>query len=194
MSTAPARSRAWRIVRPGPAAKVRAWGFRSGTTASAGSDARADPLLAATSSRYLAPPSATRPDPPSLVLARRRRRTGMHAQQHVSSLTDAADGRGALCVVGADRRLSTDGHGRAAMRPGSARGPGAPGETITIAVKTADCMVRVEVTDRSGPGRRNCGPLVVTRRSAGALAWWRPVRAGDGVAAGRFYLVELSHG
>ncbi len=29
---------------------------------------------------------------------------------------------------------------------------GAPGETVTVAVKTANDVIRVEVTDRSGPG------------------------------------------
>jgi anti-sigma regulatory factor (Ser/Thr protein kinase) len=31
-------------------------------------------------------------------------------------------------------------------------GSGAPGETVTVAVKTEDGVIRVEVTDRSGPG------------------------------------------
>jgi anti-sigma regulatory factor (Ser/Thr protein kinase) len=31
-------------------------------------------------------------------------------------------------------------------------GSGAPGETVTVAVKTANGVIRVEVTDRSGPG------------------------------------------
>jgi hypothetical protein len=31
-------------------------------------------------------------------------------------------------------------------------GSGAPGETVTVAVKTADDVLRVEVTDLSGPG------------------------------------------
>jgi anti-sigma regulatory factor (Ser/Thr protein kinase) len=31
-------------------------------------------------------------------------------------------------------------------------GSGAPGETITVAVRAGDGVVRVEVTDRSGPG------------------------------------------
>jgi anti-sigma regulatory factor (Ser/Thr protein kinase) len=31
-------------------------------------------------------------------------------------------------------------------------GSGAPGETVTVAVKTVNDVVRVEVTDRSGPG------------------------------------------
>jgi anti-sigma regulatory factor (Ser/Thr protein kinase) len=39
-------------------------------------------------------------------------------------------------------------------------GSGAPGETVTVAVKTADDVIRVEVTDLSGPGvpqPRPCG-------------------------------------
>jgi anti-sigma regulatory factor (Ser/Thr protein kinase) len=31
-------------------------------------------------------------------------------------------------------------------------GSGAPGEAVTVAVKMADDVIRVEVTDRSGPG------------------------------------------
>jgi hypothetical protein len=31
-------------------------------------------------------------------------------------------------------------------------GSGAPGETITVAVKTKNSVIRIEVTDRSGPG------------------------------------------
>jgi anti-sigma regulatory factor (Ser/Thr protein kinase) len=31
-------------------------------------------------------------------------------------------------------------------------GSGAPGETVTVAVKAGDGIVRVEVTDRAGPG------------------------------------------
>jgi len=31
-------------------------------------------------------------------------------------------------------------------------GSGAPGETVTVAVRAGDGMVRVEVTDRAGPG------------------------------------------
>ena len=31
-------------------------------------------------------------------------------------------------------------------------GSGAPGETVTVAVKTVNDVIRVEVTDRSGPG------------------------------------------
>jgi anti-sigma regulatory factor (Ser/Thr protein kinase) len=35
---------------------------------------------------------------------------------------------------------------------------GAPGETVTVAVIAADGMVRVEVTDRSGPGVPELAP------------------------------------
>jgi anti-sigma regulatory factor (Ser/Thr protein kinase) len=31
-------------------------------------------------------------------------------------------------------------------------GSGAPGETVTVAVKTVNDVIRVEVTDRNGPG------------------------------------------
>ena len=40
-------------------------------------------------------------------------------------------------------------------------GSGGPGETVTVAVKTGNGVVRVEVTDRSGPGvpeLRSCWP------------------------------------
>jgi anti-sigma regulatory factor (Ser/Thr protein kinase) len=37
-------------------------------------------------------------------------------------------------------------------------GSGAPGETVTVAVKTGDGVVRVEVTDRSGPGVTELDP------------------------------------
>jgi anti-sigma regulatory factor (Ser/Thr protein kinase) len=37
-------------------------------------------------------------------------------------------------------------------------GSGAPGETVTIAVRAGDGIVRVEVTDRAGPGRPELGP------------------------------------
>jgi len=42
-------------------------------------------------------------------------------------------------------------------------GSGAPGETVTVAVKTANDVIRVEVIDRSGPG-------VPTPRPAGSDA------------------------
>jgi hypothetical protein len=62
-------------------------------------------------------------------------------------------------------------------------GSGDPGETVTIAVRTGDGLVRVEVTDRSGPrstGASSCG------RWPGA-GWWR--RGGRTVT-----WFELSHG
>ena len=46
-------------------------------------------------------------------------------------------------------------------------GSGAKGETVTVAVRAADGVVRVEVTDRGGRGCRSCGPPVVRRKVAG---------------------------
>jgi hypothetical protein len=43
---------------------------------------------------------------------------------------------------------------------------GAAGETVTVAVRAGDGFVRVEVTDRSGPGCHSCGRLVPMRRAA----------------------------
>ena len=37
-------------------------------------------------------------------------------------------------------------------------GPGAPGETVTVAVIAGDGIVRVEVTDRAGPGTPELRP------------------------------------
>jgi anti-sigma regulatory factor (Ser/Thr protein kinase) len=37
-------------------------------------------------------------------------------------------------------------------------GSGAPGETVTVAVKTVNDVIRVEVTDRSGPGGAGAAP------------------------------------
>ncbi len=37
-------------------------------------------------------------------------------------------------------------------------GSGAPGETVTVAVRAGDGIVRVEVTDRAGPGTPELGP------------------------------------
>jgi anti-sigma regulatory factor (Ser/Thr protein kinase) len=65
---------------------------------------------------------------------------------------------------------------------------GDPGETITVAIKTGDEVVRVEVTDRSGPGYRSW-PLLAGMLKAGAgLSLLRASRrggAGDGAAGGR---------
>jgi anti-sigma regulatory factor (Ser/Thr protein kinase) len=38
-------------------------------------------------------------------------------------------------------------------------GSGAPGETVTVAVRVGDVMVRVEVTDRAGPGTPELRPV-----------------------------------
>ena len=46
-------------------------------------------------------------------------------------------------------------------------GSGAKGETVTVAVRAADGVVWVEVTDRGGRGCRSCGPAVVRRKVAG---------------------------
>ncbi len=64
---------------------------------------------------------------------------------------------------------------------------GAPGETVTVAVISGDGTVRVEVTDRPGGGRRNCGPRAVMRKAAGAFSSLRASRrvgAGGGAAGG----------
>ena len=65
---------------------------------------------------------------------------------------------------------------------------GLPGQTVTVAVTAARGVIRVEVTDRDGPGRRGCAPLARTRRAAAASRWWTSCpRGGDGggAAAGR---------
>src|SRR6266699_1993699 len=59
---------------------------------------------------------------------------------------------------------------------------------VTVAVRAADGVVRVEVTDRGGPGGGSCGPLMVTRKVAGGLGrWlgWPPGGGGGGAAGGR---------
>ncbi len=60
-------------------------------------------------------------------------------------------------------------------------GSGDPGETVTIAVRAGDGLVRVEVTDRRGPEYRSLVLPRVTRKMAGASAavaaaatWRRP--------------------
>jgi anti-sigma regulatory factor (Ser/Thr protein kinase) len=61
-----------------------------------------------------------------------------------------------------------------------------PGETVTVAVKTGDGVVRVEVTDRSGPGAPELGTF---GRKAGAgfssLRVSRRGGDGGGAVAGR---------
>ena len=37
-------------------------------------------------------------------------------------------------------------------------GSGVPGETVTVAARAREGVVRVEVTDRSGPGAQELGP------------------------------------
>ena len=65
-------------------------------------------------------------------------------------------------------------------------GSGAPGETVTVAVTAGDGVVRVEVTDRSGPGvpelrpadgdaegGRGLGLVAGAGRAVGLAAAWR---------------------
>ena len=66
-------------------------------------------------------------------------------------------------------------------------GSGALGETVTVAVKTLNGVIRVEVTDRSGPGCQNRDPLAATRRTVGAsisLPALPRGGAGDGAPGG----------
>ena len=66
-------------------------------------------------------------------------------------------------------------------------GSGAPGETVTVAVISEDGTVRVEVTDRAGPGTPELRP---GGREAKAVAGFSSSRAsrrggaGGGGAAG----------
>jgi anti-sigma regulatory factor (Ser/Thr protein kinase) len=69
-------------------------------------------------------------------------------------------------------------------------GSGAPGETVTVAVMAGDGIVRVEVTDRSGPGvpqLRQAGRDADGGRGlglvAGLAARWRCRRCGGGACA-----------
>jgi hypothetical protein len=64
-------------------------------------------------------------------------------------------------------------------------GSGAPGETVTVAVRGRDGVIRVEVTDRSGPGCRNSVRPAVRRTAAGDLGWWRGWLRGGVAAAWR---------
>src|ERR1039458_6623067 len=62
---------------------------------------------------------------------------------------------------------------------------GAAGAAVTVTVRTGDGVVRVEVTDRSGPGHPNCTLLAGMRKAAAGFRWWLAWRhsgAGDGVA------------
>lgn len=67
---------------------------------------------------------------------------------------------------------------------------GAPGETVTVAVRSGNGVVRVEVSDRSGPGCPSWAMSAGMRRVAGACSLWRFSRRG-GVAAARRADCEL---
>ena len=72
-------------------------------------------------------------------------------------------------------------------------GSGDPGETVTVAVRAGNGVVRVEVTDRSGPGGPNLVQPWVTGKLAAAWAGGGTGRGG--VAAGRTVTwFELPHG
>ena len=63
-------------------------------------------------------------------------------------------------------------------------GSGAPGKTVTVAVKMVNGVIRVEVTDRSGPGCRNRDPLAATRKTAGGSTSLPALQCGgDGEGA-----------
>ena len=51
-------------------------------------------------------------------------------------------------------------------------GSGAAGQTVTVTVRAAGGVVRVEVTDRRLGECRSCDPPVVRRKMAG-VGWWR---------------------
>ena len=66
-------------------------------------------------------------------------------------------------------------------------GSGAPGETVTVAVKAGDGVIRVEVTDRAGPGRRSRALLAVHAEGGRGLQLVAALRrggAGGGAAGG----------
>jgi anti-sigma regulatory factor (Ser/Thr protein kinase) len=66
-------------------------------------------------------------------------------------------------------------------------GSGAPGETVTIAVRAGNGLVRVEVTTGPGLGRRSCVLRAAMRKAAvgfSSLSASRRGGAGDGVAGG----------
>ncbi len=77
------------------------------------------------------------------------------------------------------------------------RGSGAPGETVTVAVSAGDAMVRVEVTDRGGPGVPELSPAGRDAEGgrglqlvAGLTARWGWRRRGGRTVT----WFELSHG
>jgi anti-sigma regulatory factor (Ser/Thr protein kinase) len=69
--------------------------------------------------------------------------------------------------------------GNSVLHPGS----GAPGETVTVAVKASEGLVRVEVTDRSGPGMPELSPSVQDGEGGRGLRFSRAWRRGGGVGA-----------
>jgi anti-sigma regulatory factor (Ser/Thr protein kinase) len=76
-------------------------------------------------------------------------------------------------------------------------GSGAPGETVTVAVSAGDGMVRVEVTDRGGPGVPELSPAGRDAEGgrglqlvAGLTARWGWRRRGGRTVT----WFELSHG
>lgn len=61
-------------------------------------------------------------------------------------------------------------------------GSGAPGETVTVAVRAGDGVVRVEVTDRAGPGRArpSCALRAAMRKAGAGFSSLLPSRRGGG--------------
>ena len=67
-------------------------------------------------------------------------------------------------------------------------GSGGPGESITVAVRTGNGVVRLEVTDRSGPGVPEPGPAGQDAKAVAGLSLlrgWRCGGGGGGAAGGR---------
>ena len=130
--------------------------------------------------------------------------TGAAVRESVTLAGRAERARGARTFVGAvlgaghpcgDTAvlLVSELFGNSVRRSGS----GAPGETVTVAVRAWDGVVRVEVTDRSGPGVPELRPADRgaeggrgLRLVAGLAARWGWLRRG-----GRTVIwFELRHG
>jgi anti-sigma regulatory factor (Ser/Thr protein kinase) len=63
-------------------------------------------------------------------------------------------------------------------------GSGVAGETVTVAVRAGSGLVRVEVTDRSGPGVPRLLPAGRDREDGRGWNWWRGwLRGGGGGGA-----------
>ena len=65
---------------------------------------------------------------------------------------------------------------------------GAPGGTVTITVTAGGGGVRVEVTDRSGPGAPVLRPADIAAEGGRGFGWWQLWRrggGGGGAAGGR---------